>query len=746
VPSPRCFSLCAALMLTVPLTASAAPSPQQPAAPPAAPLAAPAAAGSSAASSESSAAAPARQGDAVASPAAVEAVLLQLSDRLTDEAERQHQVNQRMDLVIDRFKEIVEDLDSNNLLRQGGGPALERLNQVLKILSTRHVPDAAKYLEDARRQLAALKPNLVSADKEIDIILLQLERILSGGSGVGEDLLRELEVIIQDEKRTQKETREWGAQLLQSPESAEKAGREISARQDSITKRTERFMDRLARARDAETDPARHLGMQKAHEIMDQAKVPKLLSAAARDVDEKKPVAATKGQDDAIKAMEEAARHLRSDDLANDLQAMKELREKLEKLLKEQTALRETTEKVPAEQFPKEKNDLQVQQRALDKTLQAMTPEVPPSASPPVKQHMQAADKHMQQAEREIARTEQQPGTESQKKAEKSLQDAIKTLDQDIARTEQQLQQESRPMQSLASLAQQAMDLAQKQLDLKAETGQTPAQAVPQLAAPQQNLQQQAQALHKAAPMPQFKQAAQAMQQASQSLQQTQQQQAMHEQQQAADALMAAAQALQQAQQAMALAAQQAALMAQTGQTPQGALPQLAPPQQSLQQQAQTGQFQQAAQHMGEASQSLQQSQQSPAMQSQQAAINSLVGQAAQAMGMQPGQMPGMAPGTMPMPGPAVPGVPAVDPMDIGSREFGRGGAGGPQTPRGDDRWQVLGDRQRDALYQKYASQLPPEYRELLGDYYEALSKEPPRGTRRPAAPAPAPPKPEGSP
>jgi hypothetical protein len=119
------------------------------------------------------------------------------------------------------------------------------------------------------------------------------------------------------------------------------------------------------------------------------------------------------------------------------------------------------------------------------------------------------------------------------------------------------------------------------------------------------------------------------------------------------------------------------------------------------------------------------------------------MGAAAQAMGMQPGQMPGMAqapgmaPGQMPAPGPAMPNVPAVDPMDVGARDFGRGGAAGQQK-RGEDRWKPLADRERDALYQKYAQQLPPEYRELLGEYYEALSKEQPHAARRTAPAAPA--------
>jgi hypothetical protein len=674
-----------------------------------------------------------------AAPQSAETILLQLADRLMGEAERQHEVNNRMDDAVERFQAIIVDLDSNELLKQGHGPALDRVRQILKILATKNVPDAARYLEEARKQLAALSPNLSAADREIDIILQELQKILSAGSGEAEDLLRELEILIQDEKRTQKDTKDWGAQLLQSPETAAKAGREIAANQDRITRRTERFMDRLATARDAQTDPARNMAMRKAYDVMESGHVPRLMNGAARDIDDKKPVSAAKAQEDAIRAMLEAALLLRGDDLADNLQAMKELRDRLDKILKQETDLREKTEKVAPEKFHEEKNDLQVQQRAIDKELQAAAANVPKDVSQPVKSHMADADKHMQSAEKEMAAAKQSPAVESEKKAENSLKEAIKALDDDIAKAEQQWQAQNQPAANLANIAQQAMELAQKQLDLKAETAQTPQTAVPQLAPAQQNLTQQAQALAQQAPMPQFKQAVQAMQEASKSLEKSQQQQATGEQQKAADALMAGAQALQQAMQAMNLAAQQQSLMNQTGQTPQGQLPQLAPAQQSLQKQAETGQFKEAAKEMQKAAQSLEQSQQSPAMQSQQAAIDSLMGQAAQAMGMQPGQMPAqaMAPGTMPgqMPAQAMPNVPNVDPMDIGSREFGRGGAGGPASPRGDDHWNVLGQRERDALYQRYIRQLPPEYRELLGDYFEALSKESAR-TPRPYGPS----------
>jgi DNA repair exonuclease SbcCD ATPase subunit len=700
----------------------------------------------SSATSASSAAAP--------SPTeAAEAAILKISDRLLDEAERQHQVNQRMDTVIDRFIAIVIDLQSNSLIQQADGPGIDRLVKALKVLSTQHVPDAAKYLEEARKQLAVLKPNLVAADREIEIIIKELERLLASGGGAAEDLLRELEVIIQDEKRTHQNTKEWGAQLLQTPEAAERPRKEIAAAQDRLTTRTVRFMERLAQARDAETDLAVRPGMEKAHQVLEQNKVPKLLGGAARDVEEKKPVAAMKEQEDAIRFLEEAARLLRRNDQTSDLQAMKELRDRLERILKEQVELREKTEQVPQAEFEKQKNDLQAQERAIDKETAEAAQTVPPSASPEVKTHIDEADKNMQKAENQIAATQQQPATESQKEAEKALKEAIKTLDQDIARAEQAYE----PMPSLADLAQKALDLAQKQEELKQETGKTQPQDLPKLTTPQNNLQKEAQALTEQLPMPQFQQAAQAMEQASQKLERSEQQPAMQEQQKAIDALKNAAEALQQAQTALDLASQQQALMQQTARTPQGELPRLVPPQQSLQQRTEAAKFTEAAGQMHEAAKDLEQGQGQEAQHDQQAAIDSLIGEAAHAMGMEAGMPePGQGhepgppePGTTPtlslMPG-LIPGLRAMPlmrsilpPKEIGIRDFGRGGAAGSQAATGTDHWNPFGQRDRDALYQKYARQLPPEYRDLLGDYYEALSKEGPRATPRRAPPAPAP-------
>jgi hypothetical protein len=55
----------------------------------------------------------------------------------------------------------------------------------------------------------------------------------------------------------------------------------------------------------------------------------------------------------------------------------------------------------------------------------------------------------------------------------------------------------------------------------------------------------------------------------------------------------------------------------------------------------------------------------------------------------------------------------------------------GKDVARTDAKWQSLGDRKRDDLFQVYARELPIEYRELLEGYYEALSKD---SSKKPAS------------
>ena len=149
---------------------------------------------------------------AAAAPPTAETILKALADRLLDEAERQHMVNRRMDTSVRGFDALVRDLISNDLLAQGRGGEMKRFVKVLTILNTRHVPNAEKYLTEARKRLAALHPNLRSADGEIKIILRLLDDLLkkAEADSATDDLLTQLRLIIRNEENLHRQTREWG--------------------------------------------------------------------------------------------------------------------------------------------------------------------------------------------------------------------------------------------------------------------------------------------------------------------------------------------------------------------------------------------------------------------------------------------------------------------------------------------------------------------------------------------------------
>ena len=665
----------------------------------------------------------------VAVPGAEEAPvsLPDVADRLFSEAERQHLVDQRLEVVVERFRAIIADLVSNELLSQAKGAELQQAVQVLQLLASKHVPNAARYLEEARQQLLAMRPQLKAADGEIAIILRELDRLLKrvGPQQSLDDLLNDLRAIIKQEKSAQDATKKWGAQLYQAPSAAERERRPLAENQSQIADRTSRFEERLRASVTNETDTVRKVALEKASQIVQQKPIAPLLSGAAADITQKRPLPAVTKQTEALQALEALEKLLQPDDVLAALDAMQEMRAQLEALLKDQEQLRQRTESIAPTEFEAAKNPLQAGERDLQNRLTQIRTNAPPTVSEPVRTHINDAGQDMKQAETQIAQTQPAPAVTSQKKAEEDLKQAIKALDQDIAALEQPPQN----VPDLADLAAQALELADDQKALREQTAQTQPNASPQKAPPQNQLGQRAQALQQQLPLPQFQTAVSEMQSASQQLQQSQPQPATQNQANAEQALREAAQALNAAAQAMQLAEQQAQLMQQTGAAPLTGLPQLTPPQNALGQQATQMQLQQAADFMQQASQSLEQQQGQKAMGEQQSAINSLVGAAEGALGMEPGTMPGtmglmgLMPGFGLMPGLRAMNVPGFNPREIGSRSFGRQNAAGPNSSSGDARWGAISPREHDALYQKFARELPLEYRDLIEAYYEALAK-----------------------
>jgi len=565
---------------------------------------------------------------------AVADVLKTLADRLLDESERQHMVNRRMDVSIRGFQALVKDLLSNDLLAQGRGPQMKRFAAVLGVLNVRHVPNAGKYLEEARKKLQALRPNLHAADVEIDTILKMLDDLLRKGKRESseDDLLTQLRLIIRKEENVHQQTREWGKLLYKKPEEAETGREELKSKQEQVAAMVRQFADKLEEAKDSETDPIAKQDLTKADQTIKKEKVDKKLDEAAKDIETKKPIPAVKKQQEALNALKGLEEMLQGDSLADALEEMKDTHDELSDILARQEKLTEKTRDVPKEEFPKKSDPLQLEQRNIEKDLEKTTENMPEAADQEVRKPLEQADEHMENAEKSMEADKQPEAVQQQEKAEESLKQAMKKLEEQIAETEQQLAEETEAAEMAEELAQelqQTESILQRQQQLMEATQAAQQQEMAEMSGQQTELSEETSSL-------------------------------AEEAEQASDSLEEASTQMEQASQAM-----------------------------------EQGQKTSAQKHQQQAVQALQQAQQS---------LQQALQQAQQPTRAQPNSK-------------------TQRPKEKGDRNFGKQKPKGPKLSDDKKLWEHLTPREREALKQKFARRLPLEYRELLEDYYEALSK-----------------------
>jgi len=571
---------------------------------------------------------------ASAEPPAADEVIKALADKLLAESERQHMVNRRMDASIRAFDALVKDLLSNGLLAQGRGGQMKRFGKVLGILSERHVPNAGKYLAEARRELQALRPKLGAADVEIKIILQMLDELLKKAekTEATDDLLSRLRVIIRNEENLHQQTREWGKLLYKKPAEAETSRQELATKQEQVAASVRQLeKDLEQRARD-EGDFLRKKDLERASEAMKKQDVDETLDKAAKNIETKKPVPAVEKQKEALDALRNLEEMLEEKSLAENIEEMKASFQELSDLLARQEELTQKTRDVPQEKFPDKADDLQLKQHDLKKDLEKTAENMPEAADQDVRKPMEESGEHMDEAEKALDADKQTPAVAEQEKAEEALKQAMKKLDEQIAEAAQELadQQESDDSaQELEQAMAQTQSLLQQQEQLMDSTEASEPQEMGELAEQQTALAEEAEGLAEKVPegSEELAQAQAEMSEASQEMAQAQKSPATKHQQQAIQALQKAHQAMQQAAQ---------------------------------QQQAQR---------------------------------------------------------SRPKPSKT------KKPREQGDRNFGRQKPGGTK-PKEDKRlWDHLSPKEREALRQSFARGLPLEYRELLEDYYEALSK-----------------------
>ncbi len=654
-----------------------------------------------------------------AEPAGDRAQLLEIAERLLEEAERQHSVNHRMDTTIGTLKTLIADLRSNELFREGKGPQLDRAAGTLDGLSDKHVPAAAKYLEDARKRIQARHPNVAAADTEIKIIVKRLAELWAKtGERAADARLSELRVIIQKELKVKARTTQWGRQLFQDPEKADEQRQPLAGDQKQVNQLLKQFAEHAREDVAKADDEVRKEMLKQVVKALDDLRPDKKLDRAARDIEARKPVAAVLQQAKAIEDLKAIEKLFQQEE---DLfaQRLRDKREKIEDMLKRQKELREKTEQTPKKDFPEKKREMQVEQRKLTNELSELNKEQrteePESKT---RRPLEEAEKDMTKAEKAMQEDKKDETAQKQKEAEEHLAEALEKLDEEIAEAEQdQLADESQDelADELEAMKDKIDELREKQEQLADETREAEPKKLPELKPRQQELARQSEQVKGEVPLAEqeLDEAARHMADAAGELQKQDQAEAGKAQQNALRALEKAQQKVSEAQQQLQelqqLAQQQQEIQEAT-EAAEGEeeLGEQAEPQGELAENAeQNPHAARAARHMRRATQHLQQGQQPQAVQQQQQAVQAL--QQAQQQVARTVRRVRQARTT--------------DPNERGLHEFGKTTPGGAKPVKDMAKWSAMSDRKRNTLYQKYARELPLEYRQLLEDYYESLSK-----------------------
>jgi hypothetical protein len=253
---------------------------------------------------------------------------------------------------------LLEELESNGLIEQGGGEKVKALKVAVSDVANDRLPLAARHLRNARLERDASRHHIASAHEEVDAIVKQLQEVLAESSTLlaNEALVQELKDMIKVQTRVRSQTAEWGTALLISAETAGAGKGPLMQDQAKMLLRYQRFLEKLQQARDDALDDASKSRFQQAEQLLNPAPptsenkaiskiliteptTGEVLQAAVDQIDAGEVVAAVGAQDRVIASFKSALQILSAGQFE-----LAEFVAGLEKLLEKQKVLRKDTE------------------------------------------------------------------------------------------------------------------------------------------------------------------------------------------------------------------------------------------------------------------------------------------------------------------------------------------------------------------------------------------------------------------
>lgn len=260
---------------------------------------------------------------------------------------------------------LLEDLESNGLLEQGGGKKVETFKEVIHQVAEVRLPAVTTHLRNARLESDARPHHMKSADEEMDAIVTELGKVLAGSSAMlaGEALVEELKDMIKVQALVRGKTAEWGKTMLISPETSGAGKGPLMQEQTTILDRNGKLLEQLAKARDEAVDEATKTRFQQAADVLNPAK-PKnsnfqeiveaqttsadILKAAITQIDAGDVLSAV-GAQDAVTAVFKSALQILSSgqfDLGDFVAGLEKLIQKQKVLMAETEAEQDLTNRV----------------------------------------------------------------------------------------------------------------------------------------------------------------------------------------------------------------------------------------------------------------------------------------------------------------------------------------------------------------------------------------------------------------
>ena len=294
--------------------------------------------------------------------------------------------------VYRRFATLLEDVQSNELGEEGGAATLVKTGKGVDTLRATRVPAAGSLLNKARADLGKALPHIDGADKEIDGIITDFNKLIEGAGTILADdrLIKEIREIIKAEEFLRKQTAEWGKKLLLTPEAGALDQGRVSRAQQGVIDRYVQFFEMLTAARKQALDKDLATRLGNAEKVLTDGKPAARLAAAIDQVTQSKAIGAVSEQDQALIVLRKAEKILSEE-------TMSDLVSELARILAAEKDLYQDTKQAVAAAFQTEKSQYEARQIGIgnlletaiknftpdlaEKLFPAGTPAAPPAAA-----------------------------------------------------------------------------------------------------------------------------------------------------------------------------------------------------------------------------------------------------------------------------------------------------------------------------------------------------------------------------